>query len=174
MVLILKCRLFHSLSMYRDVLGLLDLVSGTGVRRPLTRAFSETALWIQAKFMGGCLSSISLYQISFLFFFQNFQSWNFLRFLALLDSPSSVSPLIQVSQKPRHGPRPNFVESYIYISAISPGSFFFFFWKFFDFQIFTIFFFVFVNMGPYGSQNFKTLLLPQFSSDLNQTLRQIW
>ncbi len=41
--------------------------------------------------------------------------------------------------------------------------------KIFNFQIFTIFFF-FVNMGPYESKNFKTLLLLQFSSDLSQTL----
>ncbi len=30
-------------------------------------------------------------------------------------------------------------------------------------------FFVFVNMGPYGSQNFKTLLLPQISFESFQT-----
>ncbi len=47
---------------------------------------------------------------------------------------------------------------------------FFFFFKIFDFQIFTIFFFFFVNMGLYGNQIFKTLLLPQFQSDVNQTL----
>ena len=40
---------------------------------------------------------------------------------------------------------------------------FFFFQNFhFFFQIFTIF--VFVNMGPYGSKPFKTLLVLQFSS----------
>ena len=40
--------------------------------------------------------------------------------------------------------------------------FFFRFFKILDFLILTIFFFVFVNMGPCGSENFKTLLLPQF------------
>ncbi len=48
---------------------------------------------------------------------------------------------------------------------LSPDHFLFLF-KFSNFQIFTIFS-VFVNMGPYGSKNFKTLLL-LFSSDLNQ------
>ncbi len=32
---------------------------------------------------------------------------------------------------------------------------FFFFWQFFTFEILTIFFFVFVNMGQYGSKSFK-------------------
>ncbi len=45
---------------------------------------------------------------------------------------------------------------------------FFLFLKFSIFKFLRIFF-VFVNMGPYGSKNFKTLLL-QFSSDLSQTL----
>ncbi len=65
-------------------------------------------------------------------------------------APSSVRPLTQVSQKPLHGSRRKFVESYL--------------------QIFTICFFVFVHMGPYGSENFKTLLLSHFWSDFNQTL----
>ncbi len=79
--------------------------------------------------------------------------------------PPVVHPLTRISQKPLHGSRPNYAESY----QISPDSFFFFF-KIFDFQIFTIFFFFFVNMGLYGNQIFKTLLLPQFQSDVNQTL----
>ncbi len=42
---------------------------------------------------------------------------------------------------------------------------------FFDFLGF--FFFVFVNMGPYGSQNFKRLLLPQITFESFQTLSEI-
>ncbi len=45
-----------------------------------------------------------------------------------------------------------------------------FFFKIHNFLIFMIFCFVFVNMGLYGSQHFKTLLLPQFRSDFKQTL----
>ncbi len=40
----------------------------------------------------------------------------------------------------------------------------------FFFLFFRIFFFVFVNMGPYGSQNFKTLILPQISFESFQTV----
>ncbi len=43
----------------------------------------------------------------------------------------------------------------------------FFFFQ--NFQIFTIFFFVFVNTGPYGSQNCKALLLPQIAPGLCET-----
>ncbi len=86
--------------------------------------------------------------------------------------PSSVvRPLTRVSQKPLHGSRPNLVESYL--SAISPDRFFFLFcfvFKIFYFKNFKDFFFVFVNMGPYVSQYFKTLLLQQFQSDFTQTL----
>ena len=32
----------------------------------------------------------------------------------------------------------------------------------------------FLNTGPYGAGNFKTLLLPQFSSDVSQTLWGHW
>ena len=138
----------------------------------------------------------------------------------------SIHPLTQVSQKPLHGSRPNFVESYL--STISPD-FFFIFSQFLILKFFTIifrfpyhgtlwepkfqnttsptvslrfqpnfminmivigeyrlllfFFFlaicqklkivwyfeIFVNTGPYGAGNFKTLLL-QFSSDVSQTL----
>ncbi len=45
----------------------------------------------------------------------------------------------------------------------------FFFSIFFDFLGI---FFVFVNMGPYGSQNFKTLLLPQIIFESFQTFSQ--
>ncbi len=76
---------------------------------------------------------------------------------------SVVRPLNQVSQNPLHGSRSHFVESYL--SAIPPDYFSPFF-KMLDFQNFLrVFFFVFVNMGPNGSQNFKTLLLPPFRSD---------
>ncbi len=57
----------------------------------------------------------------------------------------------------------------------SPGpytqTFFFFIFakkKIFFFDFLRIFF-VFVNMGPYGSQNFKTLLLPQITFESFQT-----
>ena len=44
----------------------------------------------------------------------------------------------------------------------------FWFSHFYDFFFF--FFCVFVNMEPYGSQNFKSLRLPQFRFDFTQTL----
>ncbi len=49
---------------------------------------------------------------------------------------------------------------------------FFHFWKkkFLDFLGIL---FVFVNMGPYGRQNFKTLLLPQISFESFQTFSEI-
>ena len=78
---------------------------------------------------------------------------------------SSDRPLTEVSQKLLPGSRPNFMESYL--STISTDLFFFI--QFFTLQMFTIFSF-FVNMGPHGSKNFKTLLLLQFWSDLSQTL----
>ncbi len=60
----------------------------------------------------------------------------FSRATVVVQRPLSVRPLTQVSQKPLHGSRPNFVESYI--SAISPDLFIFF--KIFDFQIFIFFY----------------------------------
>ncbi len=39
-------------------------------------------------------------------------------------------------------------------------------------EILMHFFFVFLNMGPYGSQNFKTLLLPQISFESSQTFSE--
>ncbi len=53
--------------------------------------------------------------------------------------------------------------------TISPGVIFFFFFQNFYFSNFYDFFVVFGNMEPYGSKNFKTLLL-QFSSDLRKIL----
>ncbi len=63
--------------------------------------------------------------------------------------PSVVRPETQVSQKPLHGSRPNFMGSYL--STISPDHFFVFS-KFSIFKFLRIFF-VFVNMGLYGSKN---------------------
>ncbi len=40
----------------------------------------------------------------------------------------------------------------------------------FEFLNFNDFFFVFVNMGPYGRENFKTLLLLQIAAESFQTL----
>ncbi len=34
-------------------------------------------------------------------------------------------------------------------------------------------FFIFINMGPYGSDNFKTLLLPQLWIFINQTFSKL-
>ena len=74
---------------------------------------------------------------------------------------------------------PNFMGSYLAIHHISRPFFccfclfvFFSVFFFFKFSIFKFlrFFFVSVNMEPYGSKNFKMLLLLQFSSDLSQTL----
>ncbi len=45
-----------------------------------------------------------------------------------------------------------------------PWAFFFFFFKFWFFYEF-----YFVNMGPYGSKNFKTLLLLQIAAESFQT-----
>ena len=41
-----------------------------------------------------------------------------------------------------------------------------------SFWFFTIFFFVFINVGPYGSQNFRTLLLPQITFESFQTFSE--
>ncbi len=72
--------------------------------------------------------------------------------------PSSVRrPLTQVSRKPLHGSRSNFMDSSL--STTSPHVFFFFFSKC---SIYDLFFFIFVHMGPQGSKNFKTLLSLQF------------
>ncbi len=97
-------------------------------------------------------------------------------FLALLDyvsraheieiRPSSVRPSSVVrlwhrlSLKFLHGLLSNFSCGFLW--TICPDFFFFFIFEknFFDFLGF---FFVFVNMGPYESQNFKTLLLLQIS-----------
>ncbi len=46
--------------------------------------------------------------------------------------------------------------------------FFFFFTKFYIFKLSQISV-VFVNMGPYGSQNCKTLLLPQITPKFSET-----
>ncbi len=43
-----------------------------------------------------------------------------------------------------------------------------FFSKLLIFPILIIFVFVFANMGPYGSEHFKMLLLSQFSTDLTE------
>ncbi len=83
--------------------------------------------------------------------------------------PSVRPSITQICQKQLHGCRPNFKESYLYPPYLQTFSFSFFFSKVFTFQIFMIFF-ALVNMGPYGSKRFKTLLLLLFSSDLSQTL----
>ncbi len=58
----------------------------------------------------------------------------------------------------------------------SPGpyaqTFCFIFEKNIFFFIFQDFFFVFINMGPYGSQNFKTLLLPQITFEFFQAFSE--
>ncbi len=41
------------------------------------------------------------------------------------------------------------------------------FWNF-QFLFFQDFFFLFINMGPYGNQNFKTLFLPQITFEYFQ------
>ena len=71
--------------------------------------------------------------------------------------PSFVRPLTQVIRKPLYGSRPNFRGNYV--STMSPDKFFFLFF----FQKFSFFIMIFFsrNAKPYGSQNFKTLLLPQ-------------
>ncbi len=98
------------------------------------------------------------------------------RFLALLDfvsratvvtEASVIHPLTHASQKPLHGPRLNFVESHL--STISPGCFILFSYLLI-FNFLRFFFFIFVNMGTHGGQNFKMLVLLQFRSYFNQTL----
>ncbi len=79
----------------------------------------------------------------------------------------SIRPLTQISQKPLHGSRSNFVESDL--SAISPD---FFFSKILIFRFLRLCF-VCVNMGPYGSQSFRTLLLHSFGSIPNFTINMI-
>ena len=70
--------------------------------------------------------------------------------------PSSVRKMRFLRNRQVNYVMPNFVERQL--SGISRA--FFCFKKNLDFRILMIFF-VLVNMGPYGSENFKTLLLPQ-------------
>ena len=87
-----------------------------------------------------------------------------LRFLALLDFVSRATVMTQASVVRKLNFLGNRCMDLGQILSVGPSPpylqtiFFFFFFKFFNFQIFT-FFFVCVNMGPYGSKNFKTLLL---------------
>ncbi len=107
-------------------------------------------------------------------------SIKFTSFLALLDFVSRATVVAQASvacassvncgfSETVHGSRPNFVESYL--SIISSESFSFI--QNFHFSNFYDFFFIFANMRPHWSKNFKTLLLPQFSSDLSETLNKV-
>ena len=57
--------------------------------------------------------------------------------------------------------------------STKPLVFLFSLFKIFEFQIFMNCF-RFRYAGPYRSQNFQTLLIPQYRSDFNQTLWQIW
>ncbi len=89
-------------------------------------------------------------------------------FLALLDCISGATvlvhvhrsvfcPLTQVSQKQLLGSRPKFMG--IYLSTISARLlFFFFFFKIFNFQIFIIFFFIFVKSGSCGNMTLISAL----------------
>ncbi len=62
-----------------------------------------------------------------------------------------------------------FSEAAAWIQAKSTYPPLFFFSKFSRFKVLLFFFFfVFVNMGPYGSKNFKTLLPLQFSYGFSQ------
>ncbi len=102
-------------------------------------------------------------------------------FLALLDfvSRATCTVMAQASVvRPSVVSKPRFLRNrcidpgqILWVAASSPylQKLVFCFFKTFNFPIFTIFFFIFVNMGTYGSKNFKTLLR-QFSSDLSQTL----
>ncbi len=101
-------------------------------------------------------------------------------FLALLDFVSRATVMAQASvvRRPSSVRKLKFLRNrcldpdQILWEATYPPSLqtFLFFFQNFQFSNFYDFFFVFVNMGPYGSTNFKTLLLLQFSSDLSQTL----
>ncbi len=107
-------------------------------------------------FMVKYLSTIS----SDVFFFQNIKffifSFSFRLFLALLDYVSRAHEIEILPLSVFH----------LWVScgfswAICPDLFFIFEKNFFF--DFSGIFFVFVNMGPYRSQNFKMLLLPQIT-----------
>ncbi len=116
------------------------------------------------------------------------KKWNFaIIFLALLDFVSRATVMAQASVVCRPSVcRPSSVRKLKFLRnrCMDPDKilweatyppylqtvFFFLFFQNFQFSNVYEFFFVFVNMGPYGSKNFKTLLLLQFSSDLSQTL----
>ncbi len=81
----------------------------------------------------------------------------------------SVSLWYRLSLKLLHGLLSNFSCGFPW--ATCPD--FFHFWKKKFFLYFLGIFFIFVNMGPYGSQNFKTLLLPQISFESFQFFSEI-
>ncbi len=130
--------------------------------------------WINTHVWGKVLTTV--FPHHFLLFF---------RFLALLDyvsraheieiHPSSIRPSVRPSVRGI-----DYLWSYcmdcFQISVVaSPRPYaqtiFSFFKKKKKFD-FLGFFFIFVNMGPYGSQNFKTLLLPQIIFESFQTFSE--
>ena len=117
-------------------------------------------------------------------------------FLALLDyvkfihRPSSARPYVsQLSLNLMHGflsnsgcyfPRSHMLERFLNCWRKKKFVFFNFLFLFFflgggyilSLRFFTFFFFVFINMGPYVSKNFKTLLLPQITFKSFQTFSE--
>ncbi len=135
-----------------------------GHRRKKERFILDPVYWIR----------VSMYKYNKIYVC-NHAMFSYHVFLALLDY---VSRAHEIEIRPSSVVRPSvrrpssvcgidYLWSYcmdcLQISVVaSPGpyaqTFFFHFWRIFFFN-FLGFFFDFVNMGPYGSQNFKTLLL---------------
>ncbi len=98
-------------------------------------------------------------------------------FLALLDCVSRANAVAQASVVRRSSVKCVFSETVKQINAKFCGKVaihhisrpFFSVFKNFEFLNFNELFFIFVNMAPYGSENFKTLLLLQLRFFFNQT-----
>ncbi len=114
--------------------------------------------------------------------FWNFGNWYFNEFLALLDyvrraheieihSSSVVRPSSVCGIDYLWSYRMDFFQILVVASPGSyPQKFIFTFEKK---KYFLQTFFLFVSMGPYGTQNFKTLLLPQITFESSQTFSEL-
>ena len=135
-----------------------ELMESKFVRRlSVASIISEPIVWISFKF----LFLLCLGHIGFLNFWKKNDFWIFCKYFwfsltwdpmrAKISKHYSLKSLLTLFKLFL-----KFLLSCPYKSTVLD------FWNF-EFMIFQDLFFVFVNMGPYGSKNFKMLLLPQFT-----------